>query len=185
MQWDVESGKSEKYMWPSEEVLISHHAKPHRNPSLKRSKQVLALAVSTDGRYLVTGGLDRHVHLWDTRAREHIQAFPGHLAPVSCLVFQPGTSQLFSGSFDRTMKLWDVEDRSHINNLFGHQSEVLTVDCLGKLDDERLLTVGRDRTLRMWKVYLYIYIYIFKCMIAELIRIIWLIYRVYFVYFLL
>ncbi|KAH7681415.1 ribosomal RNA-processing protein 9 [Dioscorea alata] len=153
MQWDVESGKSEKYMWPSEEVLISHHAKPHRNPSLKRSKQVLALAVSTDGRYLVTGGLDRHVHLWDTRAREHIQAFPGHLAPVSCLVFQPGTSQLFSGSFDRTMKLWDVEDRSHINNLFGHQSEVLTVDCLGKLDDERLLTVGRDRTLRMWKVH--------------------------------
>ena len=77
-------------------------------------------------------------------------------------MFQPGTSQLFSGSFDRTMKLWDVEDRSHINNLFGHQSEVLTIDCLGKLDDERLLTVGRDRTLRMWKVYLNIFILFLK-----------------------
>lgn len=73
VHWDVESGKAEKFLWPSEDVLISHHAKAPQNPSTKRSKNVLALAVSSDGRYLASGGLDRHVHLWDTRIREHIQ----------------------------------------------------------------------------------------------------------------
>ncbi|KAG0477153.1 hypothetical protein HPP92_013994 [Vanilla planifolia] len=149
LHWDVESGKREKYLWPNEDVLISHYAKALQSSFSKRSKHVLALAISSDGRYLATGGLDRHIHLWDTRTREHIQAFHGHRGPISCLTFRQGTPQLFSGSFDRTIKLWNAEDRTHMDNLFGHQSEVLTIDCLRK---ERLLTVGRDRTMRLWKV---------------------------------
>lgn len=147
--WDVETGKGEKYLWPNEEFLKSHGVKDPQGRAKKHSKHVLALAISTDGRYLATGGLDRHVHLWDTRTRGYIQAFPGHRGPVSCLAFRQGASELFSGSYDRTIKIWNAEDRSYITTLFGHQSEVLTVDCLRK---ERALTVGRDRTMHLWKV---------------------------------
>lgn len=68
---------------------------------------------------------------------------------MSCLTFRQGTSELFSGSFDRTVKIWNAEDRAYISTLFGHQSEVLTIDCLRK---ERVLTVGRDRSMQLWKV---------------------------------
>lgn len=68
---------------------------------------------------------------------------------MSCLTFRQGTSELFSGSFDRTIKVWNAEDRAYITTLFGHQSDVLTIDCLRK---ERVLTVGRDRTMHLWKV---------------------------------
>ncbi|KAL6991984.1 hypothetical protein U1Q18_010095 [Sarracenia purpurea var. burkii] len=149
VHWDVDSGKAEKYLWPSEVVLRSHGAKDPQGRGTKHSKHVLSLAISSDGRYLASGGLDRHVHLWDTRTREHIQAFPGHRGPVSCLTFRQGTSELFSGSFDRTVKIWNAEDRAYINTLFGHQSELLTIDCLRK---ERVLTVGRDRTMHLFKV---------------------------------
>ncbi|XP_057433277.1 U3 snoRNP-associated protein-like YAO [Lotus japonicus] len=150
MHWDVDSGKSERYKWPSDSVLKSHGLKDPQGSASRQSKQVLALAVSSDGRYLSTGGLDRHVHIWDTRTREHVQAFPGHRGPVSCLTFRQGTSELFSGSFDRTVKIWNVEDRTYMNTLFGHQSEVLSIDCLRK---ERVLTAGRDRSMQLFKVH--------------------------------
>ncbi|KAL0290327.1 UNVERIFIED_CONTAM: U3 snoRNP-associated protein-like [Sesamum calycinum] len=101
VHWDVDGGKSEKYTWPSEEVLKSHGVKDPQGRATRHSKHVLALAVSSDGRYLASGGLDRYVHLWDIRTRKHIQ------------------------------------------------SEVLTIDSLRK---ERVLTVGRDRTMRLWKL---------------------------------
>ncbi|TVU05040.1 hypothetical protein EJB05_48188 [Eragrostis curvula] len=147
VHWDVETGKSEKYLWPSEKVLVSHHAKPPL--SAKRSKRVLALAVSSDGRYLASGGLDRHIHLWDVRSREHIQAFSGHRGPISCLAFGPDSPELFSGSFDRSIMQWNAEDRTYMNCLYGHQNEILTMDALNK---DRLLTVARDRTMHLWKI---------------------------------
>ncbi|KAJ7529169.1 hypothetical protein O6H91_15G036100 [Diphasiastrum complanatum] len=155
VQWNIETGQSDMYVWPNQEAASSvpvSNLKPKRGKKGRKeqgSRHVLSLAVSSDGRYLASGGLDRSVHLWDTRNREHIQAFAGHRGAVSSLVFRRGTQQLMSGSFDRTIKLWSADDRSYIDTLFGHQSEVLTLDCLRQ---ERLLSAGRDRTLRIWKI---------------------------------
>lgn len=79
VHWDVEAGMSDKYEWPAVEVSSSGK-NTSSQPKGKRggkqqggSRHVLALAVSSDGRFLASGGLDRTVHVWDTRTREHIQ----------------------------------------------------------------------------------------------------------------
>ncbi|CAH2071733.1 unnamed protein product [Thlaspi arvense] len=149
MHWDVSSGKSDKYKWPSDDVLKSHGMKIREPRSKKHSRETLALAVSSDGRYLATGGVDRHVHIWDVRTREHLQAFTGHRHTVSSLCFRHGTSELYSGSFDRSVKVWNVEDKAFMQDSFGHHAEIISIDALRK---ERVLTVGRDRILLLTKV---------------------------------
>ncbi|XP_024534000.1 U3 snoRNP-associated protein-like EMB2271 [Selaginella moellendorffii] len=142
LQWDVETGKCFRYERPKPEKSAEAGKKPS-------SSRILALAVDSSGRYLASGGPDRSVHLWDVRTQAHIQAFPGHRGAITSLAFRQGTTQLFSGSSDRTLKLWSAEDRSYMDTLFGHQSELVSVDCLRQ---ERVLSAGRDRTLRLWKV---------------------------------
>lgn len=78
-----------------------------------------------------------------------VQAFNGHRGAVTGLAFRQGTQELMSSSMDRCIKLWSVEDRSYIDTVFGHQSDVIAIDCLRQ---ERILSAGRDRTLRLFKV---------------------------------
>jgi ribosomal RNA-processing protein 9 len=82
VQWDVESGKCERYKWPSDSVLKSHGLKAPQGSAKKQSRQVLTLAASSDGRYLATGGLDRHIHIWDTRTREHLQVLASSFCEI-------------------------------------------------------------------------------------------------------
>jgi WD40 repeat protein len=52
------------------------------------SKQaILAAAVSHDGKYLATAGMDRRVHIWDTTSHTHIKAFPGHKDIVTVTLY--------------------------------------------------------------------------------------------------
>ncbi|KAI4306339.1 hypothetical protein L6164_029626 [Bauhinia variegata] len=80
----------------------------------KHSKHVLALAISSDGRYLATGGLDRHVHLWDTRTREHIQVheesrlvFRAPASSLECCCFVDN-GEFLSGSDNGNIELWSI-----------------------------------------------------------------------------
>lgn len=148
VQWNVETEQSTVLEWPApvpSKALQGGRGKPKRQPS----RNVLALAASSDGRYLAAGGLDRHVHIWDIRTGKHVQAFAGHRGAVAGLAFRIGTHQLFSGSYDRSIKIWSVDDLAYMDSLYGHQSEVIAVDCLRT---ERVLSAGRDRTCRIWKV---------------------------------
>eukprot|EP00897_Mesotaenium_endlicherianum_P010723 jgi/Mesen1/967/ME000012S00523 len=131
VQWDVETNQSDKYEWLGQEASTSgsgSHAAAGEAGSgagaaKKRgakagqkgkggSRHVLALAVSSDGRYLAGGGFDRKVHLWDVRTRQHLQVadetqlvFRGHAASIDCCAFVTA-NDFVSGSEDGAVALW-------------------------------------------------------------------------------
>ena len=74
----------------------------------------------------------------------------GHRGAITGLAFRRAQSaQLFSASDDRTVKVWDADEQLYIDTLYGHQAAVLAVAANNK---ERCVTVGADRTLRVWKI---------------------------------
>lgn len=133
VRWDVETGKR----------VSRYQGGPVTKTDRKRdggkaihacghSDEVLAVACTTDGRYLASGGRDATIRLWDTRTDQLLDTFKGHRDIVSCLSFQDYSHTLFSGSHDRTVKIWNMTERMYVDTLFGHQAEVVDVSCLRK-----------------------------------------------------
>ncbi|CAK5265719.1 unnamed protein product [Mycena citricolor] len=116
---------------------------------------VLALALSSDGKYLASAGKDRRVGVWDAEKDVWIKSFVaqvGHKDIVSSLAFRKGSHQLYTGSYDRSLKVYDLTPgvMGYVETLFGHQDHVLALDALR---GETCVSVGgRDKTVRYWKI---------------------------------
>jgi ribosomal RNA-processing protein 9 len=111
---------------------------------------ILTVAASQDGKYVVTGGRDRKIIVWNAETLEPLRVFSQHRDAVTGLAFRRGTNQMYSSSKDRTIKIWSLDELAYIETLFGHQDEVVDVAALAQ---ERCISVGaRDRTARLWKV---------------------------------
>jgi len=111
---------------------------------------ILALAVSSDSKYLASGDMDKLIHIWDTLTMKKVYTFKGHRDAVSGLVFRRGTHTLYSCSFDRSVKIWSVDERAYVETLFGHQDKICAIDCGAR---ERCVTAGgRDTSARVWKI---------------------------------
>ncbi|KAK2024461.1 WD domain-containing protein [Colletotrichum zoysiae] len=112
--------------------------------------KILCVAASPDGKYVVTGGEDRRLIIYDAETLKPIRVFTHHRDAVTGLAFRRGTNQLYSCSKDRTVKVWSLDELAYVETLFGHQDEIVDIDALAQ---ERCVSVGaRDRTARLWKV---------------------------------
>ncbi|KAG8707355.1 pre-rRNA processing protein [Ceratobasidium sp. 395] len=112
--------------------------------------EVLALALSFDGRYLASGGRDKRILVWDVKEDRVVKVFEGHKDAVTALSFRKNSLQLYSASLDRTIKLHDLSVMGYVETLFGHQDGAASLDTL--LGETAVSAGMRDRTLRYWKI---------------------------------
>ncbi|KAL1678871.1 WD40-repeat-containing domain protein [Schizophyllum commune] len=109
---------------------------------------IKAVAASPQGgKWLATGSADEIIKVWDLRRRKEIGGLMHHEGSVTHLSF-PSRSHLLSASEDGTLALFRSRDWVVLRALRGHKGRVNSVAAhpSGKV----ALSVGKDRTLRMW-----------------------------------
>jgi WD40 repeat protein len=67
---------------------------------------VMSLAVSRDGRYLLTGSRDETLKLWSIATGRELRTFRGYAAEVASVEFSAG-APLMSASADGFIRIWD------------------------------------------------------------------------------
>ena len=109
-----------------------------------------SLALSPDGKVLVTGGYDQKIRLWDVTNGAEIKLLKGHNGSVNGLAFRPDGKVLASASADRTVKLWSMPDGARLDTLSQPLKEQTAV--LFSADGGQLYGVGMDSRIRVWKI---------------------------------
>jgi WD40 repeat protein len=109
-----------------------------------------ALALSPDGKRLVTGGQDGVVRFWDVESLEPGPELHGHKGIVYALEFTGDGRRLLSAGSDGTVRLWDPKRKAVDRLMRGHQGIVLRVRVIP--GTQTALSAGTDRWIRLWNI---------------------------------
>ena len=113
-------------------------------------EQFGALAVTPDGRTLVTGGSDGKVRLWNAQTGRLQHTLEGHTATVAYLAVSPDGAFILSGSRDGTARVWNTARAAEVSVLRGHKEVVWRGDI--SADDAHVVTGSDDTTVRVWNL---------------------------------
>jgi WD40 repeat protein len=126
------------------------------------TKDVRRVALSPDGKRLLSGSFDGTMRLWDVQTGKELKRFagPGHF--VEAVAFTPGGKRAVCSYGPRTqeavydedprcsLRLWDLETGKELKQLRGHTGPVL---CLAISGDGRFVVSGSaDQTMRLWSL---------------------------------
>lgn len=118
--------------------------------------KIYAIALSPDGRLLaaaghteVKQGAGHPIRLYDLATGRILALLKGHSGAVLSLDFSSDGTKLASGGTDDTAIIWDIERRAAHLQLKGHVGDVNVVRFSS---NQRLVTGGDDKTVRLWRV---------------------------------
>lgn len=99
MRWDLHTGKSLNTFY---KIRPPSRAEKGKGKEISASEtkghtdELLALAVSSDGKYLASAGKDRRIGVWDAEKCEWIRAFSGPLGHKDTISVRPLFLWLYS-----------------------------------------------------------------------------------------
>ncbi|MCI0640099.1 MAG: serine/threonine protein kinase [Gemmataceae bacterium] len=65
--------------------------------------------ISRDQKWVVSGGVDNLIHLWDMASGKELVRISGHTAYLEGVAFTPDNRHLITCSQDRTVRVWEIQ----------------------------------------------------------------------------
>ncbi|TFK74199.1 WD40 repeat-like protein [Pluteus cervinus] len=111
--------------------------------------EVLSVAYSQDGRYLVSGSRDKTMRIWDmTSGQPVIDPLQGHSDSVWSVSYSPNGTYMVSGSKDNTIRIWNAASGESIMELQKHTGPVWSV--VYSPDNQCIASGSDDKTIIIW-----------------------------------
>jgi WD40 repeat protein len=113
---------------------------------------VNCLAFSPSSQFLVSGGNDARVVVWDMRTRSAVGVLVGHSGPVLALGFTPDGRWLATGGKDGVLRLWDVAARRVVAQAIAWRPPAAdprgdAINALAITPNGRWIVLGRENGL--------------------------------------
>lgn len=114
------------------------------------------------GRYLLTGGADQQIQLWNTQSdpppeldgkgrSTSIQRYSAHSYEILCLDIAPDNTRFASGGPDRAALVWDVASGQVLRRFNAHTGRLNDVRFAGEQEQSNVLyTAGSDTVCRAY-----------------------------------
>jgi WD40 repeat protein len=126
------------------------------------TKDVRRVAISPDGRQLLSGSFDGTMRLWDLQTGKELKRFDGPGNFVESVSFTPDATRaicsygprIIEAVYDAdprcSLRLWDLATGKELKQFRGHTAPVLSLAISG--NGAFFVSGSADNTMRLWKV---------------------------------
>ncbi|KIJ97484.1 hypothetical protein K443DRAFT_105589 [Laccaria amethystina LaAM-08-1] len=113
------------------------------------SQVMMAVAVSPDGKQIVSGLSDNSVRVWDASTGDELKAMKGHTDLVRSVAISPDGKQIIvSGSYDKSVRVWDVSMGDKLKVLKYHADLVRSVAF--SPDGKQIVSGSGNNSVQVW-----------------------------------
>jgi WD40 repeat protein len=107
---------------------------------------VTSMAISPEGRYIVSSWNDRKIRLWELESGALLKTLEGHSEGITSVAVDPTGRFIASGDKDRTVRVWDIKSGNLLRTLNGHAHQVFAV----AIDPTGQYVVSSSGTVIVW-----------------------------------
>ena len=108
---------------------------------------VLDIRFSPDGLLMASADRSGTILLSEAETGGEVLVLRGHTGAVNTVAWMPHGNSLISGGSDGFIRLWDTHFGKDLGIFQAHQGGVTQVEVLA---DGRILSTGRDKTVKLW-----------------------------------
>lgn len=150
-RWDAVTGKrSSEYVGLSRSQPVTFNmtidSKKNKIRSYERRLgEVLALAVSQDGKFLMAGSRDGVAMIWDIATGKVIHRLSCK-SDVTAVSFSEDSNLAILGCANSLVSIWRIDTGSEVRRFSGHSDAVTSLASAGRL----LMTGSKDGTSAIW-----------------------------------
>ncbi|KAI4499977.1 hypothetical protein M0802_004847 [Mischocyttarus mexicanus] len=111
-------------------------------------KAASAVAITADGKRLISGGCDGQVRIWDIKpdVQRLVSILKEHRGPITSLCISSNNEDLISSSTDGTCIIWDIMQQVLMGNT------MYMAACFSP-NGIQILTCGTDRKIAYWETW--------------------------------
>lgn len=96
--------------------------------TLEEHSTASAIAISADGKTLVSGGLDKAIKVWDLQTGQLRKALQSDSGEIQAVAIAPDGKTVVTGSGDRMIRIWNITSNQRPQMLKGHSSDIRQVE---------------------------------------------------------
>ncbi len=138
----------QKFLRSKRTKLVAVYGSPWAHSTESGGSEISSLALSPDGKTLLSGGGDRRVRLWDIASGKPLALMQGHSERVAGVAFLPDGKTAISCSPDNTLRLWNLADGTELKSIDTNRD----ADRLALLPGGTQVLVGTGASIHLWDI---------------------------------